>query len=287
MSRLAPQRLEDLRALIRYHDRKYYVDAQPEISDLEYDRLMQELQTLESDHPEWITPDSPTQRIGDAPIAALENVPHRVPMLSIDNTYSLGELRQYGQRTLKALGDEPTEWVVELKVDGVAVSLLYEQGLLVRGVTRGNGRVGNDITHNVKTIGDVPLRLLGTGVPPVLEVRGEIYMTNSDLAALNERQRARGRNRSPTRVTAPPEPPSCWTPASAPSGRCGCSAMASATARDWRPPTTWSSWPNCGSSACQPLRTSPASLPSTRRSRTASSWPNACTSWTSKWTAWS
>ncbi len=192
MSRHAPRRLEELRALIRYHDRKYYVDAQPEISDLEYDRLMQELQTLESDHPEWITPDSPTQRIGDAPIAALENVPHRVPMLSIDNTYSLEELRQYGQRTLKALGDEPIEWVVELKVDGVAVSLLYEQGLLVRGVTRGNGRVGNDITHNVKTIGDVPLRLLGTGIPPVLEVRGEIYMTNSDLAALNERQRARG-----------------------------------------------------------------------------------------------
>ncbi len=186
------QRIEELRELIRYHDRKYYVEAQPEISDLEYDKLMHELTALEAAHPELITPDSPTQRIGDAPISELASVEHRVPMLSIDNTYSLEELRQYGQRIAKALRNEPIEWVVELKVDGVAVSLVYEHGVLVRGVTRGNGQVGDDITHNVRTIGDVPLRLLGKNVPPVLEVRGEIYMTNSDLVALNERQRARG-----------------------------------------------------------------------------------------------
>jgi DNA ligase (NAD+) len=186
------KRIEALRALIRHHDRRYYVEAQPEISDLEYDKLMHELKELEAAHSELIAPDSPTQRVGDAPIAELASVEHRVPMLSIDNTYSLEELRQYGQRTAKAVRNEPIEWVVELKVDGVAVSLVYEHGVLVRGVTRGNGQVGDDITHNVRTIGDVPLRLLGKNVPPVLEVRGEIYMTNSDLVALNERQRARG-----------------------------------------------------------------------------------------------
>jgi len=186
------RKVEALRELIRYHDRKYYVEAQPEISDLEYDRLLDQLKQLEAAHPELITPDSPTQRIGDAPVGQLASVAHRVPMLSIENTYNVEELRQYGQRTVGALRSEPIEWVVELKVDGVAVSLVYEEGLLVRGVTRGNGQVGDDVTHNVRTIGDVPLRLHGSDIPRVLEVRGEIYMTNSDLVALNERQRARG-----------------------------------------------------------------------------------------------
>ncbi len=192
MSKSAARRIEELRALIRYHDQKYYVESQPEISDLEYDKLMQELRALEALHPELVTPDSPTQRVGESPIAELESVPHRVPMLSIDNTYSLEELQQYGQRVAKALPNEPIEWVVELKVDGVAVSLVYENGLLTRGVTRGNGQVGDDITHNVRTISEVPLRLTGDHVPAVLEVRGEIYMTNSDLVALNQRQRERG-----------------------------------------------------------------------------------------------
>ncbi|MHB0957616.1 MAG: NAD-dependent DNA ligase LigA [Pirellulaceae bacterium] len=191
MNTSAAQRIAQLRDLIRYHDQKYYVESQPEISDLEYDRLMQELGTLEAAHPELVTPESPTQRVSDALIDALPSVPHRVPMLSIDNTYSLKELQQYGQRIAKALPDEPIEWVVELKVDGVAVSLVYEQGKLVRAVTRGNGRVGDDITHNVRTVGEIPLRLSGDRVPPMLEVRGEIYMTNSDLVALNQRQRER------------------------------------------------------------------------------------------------
>ncbi|MHB8972388.1 MAG: NAD-dependent DNA ligase LigA [Pirellulaceae bacterium] len=192
MNKSADRRSEELRTLLRYHDQKYFVEAQPEISDLEYDQLLAELKMLEAEHPELITPDSPTQRVGDSPIAELESVPHRVPMLSIDNTYSLEELQKYGQRIAKALPNEPIEWVVELKVDGVAVSLVYEQGMLARAVTRGNGQVGDDITHNVRTIGEVPLRLTGDHVPPVLEVRGEIYMTNSDLVALNQRQRARG-----------------------------------------------------------------------------------------------
>jgi len=186
------RRIEQLRALIRYHDKKYYVDAAPEITDLEYDRLMAELKQLEAAHPELVTPDSPTQRLGDQPVAGLSQVAHRVPMLSIDNTYSLDELRQYGRRTEKLLDGEPIAWVVELKIDGVAVSLVYENGRLVRGATRGNGRVGDDITHNVRTMRDVPLRLSSANPPPVLEVRGEIYMTNSDLVLLNELQERKG-----------------------------------------------------------------------------------------------
>jgi DNA ligase (NAD+) len=181
-----------IRELIRYHNRKYYVEAAPEISDLEYDRLMERLKKLEAAYPELITPDSPTQRVGEQPVEGLVPIEHRVPMLSIDNTYSIEELRAYGQRVAKLLPGEKIEWVVELKVDGVAVSLLYEDGALVRGATRGDGRVGDDVTHNIRTIKDVPLRLLGTDHPHVLEVRGEVYMTNSDLVLLNQAQQARG-----------------------------------------------------------------------------------------------
>ncbi|MGQ9576292.1 MAG: NAD-dependent DNA ligase LigA [Thermoguttaceae bacterium] len=181
-----------LREEIRYHDRKYYVEAAPEISDLEYDRLVERLKKLEAAHPELITPDSPTQRVGDQPVEGLQQVEHRVPMLSIDNTYSIEELKQYGKRTAKLLAGEKIEWVVELKVDGVAVALTYQDGRLVRGVTRGNGRVGDDITHNIRTVGGVPLRLVGRPIPPVLEVRGEVYMTNSDLVILNQQQHQRG-----------------------------------------------------------------------------------------------
>ena len=186
----AAQEIARLREEIRRHDYKYYVEAAPEISDREYDRLMERLKELEAAHPELLTPDSPTQRIGDQPVEGLRQVAHRVPMLSIDNTYSIEELKTYGQRTAKLLHGDPIAWVVELKVDGVAVSLVYEEGLLVRGVTRGDGRTGDDITHNVRTIRDVPLRLHGRHVPPLVEVRGEIYMTNSDLVRLNEQQKA-------------------------------------------------------------------------------------------------
>lgn len=192
MSKDPAQQIEELREQIRYHDKKYYVDAAPEISDLEYDRLVERLKKLEAAHPELITPDSPTQRVGDQPVGELPPVEHRVPMLSIDNTYSLEELRAYGARIARLLPGEKIEWVVELKIDGVAVSLLYERGVLVRGATRGNGRVGDDITHNVRTLSEVPLRLLGSRVPEELEVRGEVYMTNSDLVRLNEEQQRRG-----------------------------------------------------------------------------------------------
>jgi len=128
-------------------------------------------------------------------VSELNQVRHRVPMLSIENTYNTDELREFGRRTSRLLENEPIEWVVELKVDGAAVAIVYENGVLARALTRGNGVVGDDITHNVRTIGDVPLRLSGSDVPTVLEIRGEVYTTNSDLVALNERQQAAGQPR--------------------------------------------------------------------------------------------
>ena len=192
MARDPAEEIARLRDEIRSHNRKYYVEAAPEISDLEYDRLVERLKKLEAAHPELVTPDSPTQRVGEQPVEGLRQVEHRIPMLSIENTYSLEELKKFGDRTAKLLPGEKIEWVVELKIDGVAVALIYEDGGLARGLTRGNGRVGDDVTHNVRTVGGVPLRLVGRGIPPVLEVRGEVYMTNSDLVALNELQKKEG-----------------------------------------------------------------------------------------------
>jgi DNA ligase (NAD+) len=188
----AAERIARLREKIRYHDRKYYVEAAPEITDREYDRLLRQLHELEAAHPELITEDSPTQRVGDQPIPQLRSVRHRVPMLSIDNTYSLEEVRAYEKRVARLLSGEAIEWVVELKIDGVAAAIIYRDGVLEQGVTRGNGVVGDDITHNVRTITNIPLRLSGEEIPPLLEVRGEVYMTNSDLVALNQQQRERG-----------------------------------------------------------------------------------------------
>ena len=185
------QRAEELRQLIRYHDQKYYVEALPEITDLEYDRLLSELKQIESDHPELVSVDSPTQRIGDVPVTDLVQVRHQVPMLSIDNTYNIDELKAFLNRAQKNLGVAETAWVMELKVDGVAAAVVYENGLLKRAVTRGNGEVGDDITHNIRTIPDVPLRLSGNP-PPLLEVRGEVYMNNTELVKLNLERVAAG-----------------------------------------------------------------------------------------------
>ncbi|HWA98528.1 MAG TPA: NAD-dependent DNA ligase LigA, partial [Pirellulales bacterium] len=184
--------IDALRRKIEHHNRLYYVQAKPEISDREYDRLVERLKKLEQEHPEFATAASPSRQIGDEPVPYLTQVEHRVPMLSIDNTYSVDELRAFGARVAKALPGERIEWVVELKIDGVAIALVYEQGALVRGLTRGNGRIGDDITHNVRTIHDVPLKLKGKHLPPAVEIRGEVYMTNSDLVWLNEQQAQRG-----------------------------------------------------------------------------------------------
>jgi len=192
MSENVAAQIDRLRCEIRRHDRLYYVEAAPEISDLEYDRLMARLVDLEKDHPELVTPDSPTQRVGGQPVEGLQSVTHHEPMLSIDNTYNLEELRAYGRRIAKLLPDEPVAWVVEWKIDGVAVAVTYEDGLLVRGATRGDGRTGDDITHNVRTVLGMPLRLAIERPPALLEVRGEVYMRNSDLVWLNEKRKKQG-----------------------------------------------------------------------------------------------
>ncbi|MDG2470748.1 MAG: NAD-dependent DNA ligase LigA [Pirellulaceae bacterium] len=184
--------IKKLRNKIRSHDQKYYVDASPLISDLEYDRMMERLRHLESENPMLIVPDSPTQRVGEQPVDYLDQVSHRVPMLSIENTYSLEELHKFGERVSELLDGDAIEWIVELKIDGVAASLIYENGVLTRALTRGNGAVGDDITHNIRTLQGVPLKLTTDSPPEVLEVRGEVYMNNRDLVLLNERQAANG-----------------------------------------------------------------------------------------------
>ena len=178
--------IRKLRDLIRKHDVLYYVQGAPEISDLEYDRLMQQLIALEAADPILITSDSPTQRIGDEPLKELKPVQHRTPMLSIENTYNIDELREFGNRVQKILGDEKIDWIAELKIDGVAASITYENGILVQGVTRGNGLVGDDITHNIRTILDIPLKLAIPVPIERLEIRGEVYITNSDFAELKK-----------------------------------------------------------------------------------------------------
>lgn len=184
--------IERLRQTINRHNHLYYVDDAPAITDREFDRLLQKLHDLESAHPELITPDSPTQRVGGQPIDAFPTVHHAVPMLSIDNTYNPLEIRDWDSRIRKILNPgEPIRYVVELKVDGVAVSLRYESGRLVLGSTRGDGVDGDDITENLRTVRGIPLAL--TDRPPaLLEVRGEVYMTNAELARLNLLRQAEG-----------------------------------------------------------------------------------------------
>src|SRR5262249_20371328 len=153
------QRAAELRKQIDHHNYKYYVEASPEISDQEFDRLLKELEALEKAHPELVSPDSPTQRVGGQPIGEFRTVTHRVPMLSIDNPYNAADLREWDARVRKALPGEKVRYVVEMKIDGVAVSLTYVDGALQVGATRGDGERGDDITHNVRTMRSVPLQL--------------------------------------------------------------------------------------------------------------------------------
>jgi DNA ligase (NAD+) len=190
------QRAAALRAQLHHHAHLYYTLDAPEIPDAEYDRLFRELQALEAAHPQLITPDSPTQRVGGTVLKELTPVRHAVPMLSIrteTDTEASGAVA-FDTRVRRELGlaegDPPVEYVAELKFDGLAMSLRYEHGVLVRAATRGDGETGEDVTHNVRTIGQIPLRL-PEGVPDVLEVRGEVYMRRDDFEALNERQRAK------------------------------------------------------------------------------------------------
>lgn len=182
----AKKRVVQLREQIDHHSYRYHVLDDPEIADVEYDALVKELLDLETEYPDLVTPDSPTQRVGAPPSSHFAPVEHRVRMMSLDNAFSETELQAWGARVVRALGAEPAGFVCELKMDGVAVNLIYEDGVFVKGATRGDGRVGEDITANLKTIKAVPLRLRGKA-PAVIEVRGEVYMNIADFEALNER----------------------------------------------------------------------------------------------------
>ena len=180
-------RVDWLRNEIRRHDRLYYILNRPEITDQQYDELFAELKKLESERPELVTPDSPTQRVAGRPLEGFTTVRHTVPMLSMDNTYNADELRAFDERVRKLLEASHYDYVVELKIDGLAVSLRYEHGVLTTGATRGDGEVGDDVTSNIRTIRAIPLRLVdGEKVPSVLEVRGEVYMPTKSFAALNQ-----------------------------------------------------------------------------------------------------
>ncbi len=185
-------RIDELRGRINYHNYRYYVLDDPEIPDAEYDRLFTELQALEQAHPDLITPDSPTQRVGASPLAEFAQVAHALPMLSLSNAFSEQEIIDFDRRMRERLGVDIIEYNAEPKLDGLAVSLIYINGALQRGATRGDGTVGEDVTHNVRTIASVPLHLRGKGWPPVLEVRGEVYIPKADFLALNARQQEMG-----------------------------------------------------------------------------------------------
>lgn len=193
-----------LRALIRHHDRKYYVENQPEISDQEYDRLYRSLRDLEEKFPRLITPDSPTQRVAEKPLEKFGVIRHRVPMLSMDNTYSADELKEFDARVRRFLSGAFVEYLVELKFDGVSVSLTYQNGRLTQGATRGDGEQGDDITHNLKVLRAIPLTLSVPGtesrsgtryrseIPRLLEVRGEVHMPRASFQRLNRQRKKDG-----------------------------------------------------------------------------------------------
>jgi DNA ligase (NAD+) len=187
------KRLERLRAQLRDHDYRYYVLAQPTIEDEEYDRLLRELLDLEAANPDMVTPDSPSQRVGGRPTKEFPTVVHDVPMLSLSNTYNEEEVRDFDRRVRSALADDPFRYVCELKVDGVAVSLVYRDSTLSRGATRGDGTQGDDITQNLKTIRSIPLRLMGTkkGLRE-FEVRGEVFMKRDDFRRMNAERELAG-----------------------------------------------------------------------------------------------
>ena len=191
MPSAAVAEIEDLRSQLREHNYRYHVLDEPSITDASYDRMLRRLQQLEQLHPELLTDDSPTQRVGAEPVAGFSQISHEMPMLSLDNAFSGEELQDFQRRLQDRLkSTAPIEYACEPKLDGIAVSLLYREGVLERGATRGDGRTGEDITHNVRTIPSIPLTLLGEGYPEVLEVRGEVFMTKGGFEAMNQRARA-------------------------------------------------------------------------------------------------
>ncbi len=190
---LAEQRIAELRDAIRHHEERYYIHDAPEISDEAFDHLLHELEKLEADYPDLVTPDSPTQRVAGRPIEGFETVEHVEPMLSLDNAYTEDELRAFDERVRKgaALGDARIAYVAEMKIDGLSIALTYEDGRLVRGATRGDGSRGEDVTANVRTIRAIPLRLRG-GPAGRVEIRGEVYLPRASFARMNREREDAG-----------------------------------------------------------------------------------------------
>src|SRR6266699_490034 len=189
--------IEELRQKLRYHEYRYYVLDEPEISDAAYDRMMNRLKELEATHPELVTPDSPTVRVGGAPRDGFQKVRHARPMLSLDNAFYYDALRDWDRRVREGSGQEKIEYIAEHKFDGLSIALIYEDGVLVRGVTRGDGTTGEDVTPNVRTIRSIPLRidketLKKAKLPHAFEVRGEVIMTRKAFEALNRLQEQTG-----------------------------------------------------------------------------------------------
>ncbi|MCB0384535.1 MAG: NAD-dependent DNA ligase LigA [Bdellovibrionales bacterium] len=191
----ATKRLVVLRSQIQTHDHAYYVLDQPEITDFEYDQLFQELLDIESQFPDLVTPDSPSQRVGGVPLEKFEKREHRLPMLSLQNSYSPDDIKAFVDRLIKLIDEPETtslEFFCEPKLDGLAIELIYEHGLLVAAITRGDGQIGEDVTANIKTVKAIPLRLTGNNPPPLVEVRGELLMLKEDFKSLNESQEESG-----------------------------------------------------------------------------------------------
>ncbi|UCE21634.1 MAG: NAD-dependent DNA ligase LigA, partial [Candidatus Aminicenantes bacterium] len=185
----AEQKIEKLRKEIVYHEKKYYVDNDPQISDFEFDKLVKELDELEKQFPELITPESPTQRVGEQPISGFASVEHSTPMLSLDNCYSFEELKDFEERIKKIIPNEKIEYVAELKIDGLGISVIYRDGHFAQAVTRGDGFRGDDVTLNVKTIRSLPLRIKENHD---IEVRGEAFLPFQSFDKINQDRSQRG-----------------------------------------------------------------------------------------------
>jgi DNA ligase (NAD+) len=177
---------------IWHHNKLYYIDHQPEISDKAFDELLKKLEEIEIRHPEWVTADSPSQRVGEMLSQGFKTVKHRVPMLSLANSYSKDEIEDFIVRLQKLLGSSDLTFSCELKMDGIAVAALYENGVFVQGVTRGDGKEGDDITANMKTIASLPLRLYGSDIPEILDIRGEVFLTHHTFNTLNKQRETLG-----------------------------------------------------------------------------------------------
>ena len=186
------KKVQDLRADIERHNKLYYDQSKPEISDFEFDKLLKELKDLEETYPEFKSADSPTQKVGGGTSKHFKTRPHRVPMLSLDNTYSLEELKEFEERVAKGLDGEKHEYVCELKIDGVSIELIYEKGVLVQALTRGDGEKGDDVLENVGNIPGLPAKLKGAGIPERLEIRGEVFFTRKDFEAVNAAREENG-----------------------------------------------------------------------------------------------